>query len=143
VSAPSGGTGSAWEFDAIGTAWRIETARPLDAHARSTVARIIDEFDREWSRFRSDSVVTGLAAGTRPSRRPPGELVPVTEAAGARASVVAGDVRSANNDRAAASAASRATTTRLRLRSSGDRNGLVDGVGFICLAFLREGSFGW
>ena len=71
MSAPSGGTGSAWEFDAIGTAWRIETARPLDADARSTVARIIDDFDREWSRFRSDSVVTGLAAASGVVPAPP------------------------------------------------------------------------
>ncbi len=54
-----------------------------------------------------------------------------TEAAGARASVVAGDVRSANTDKAAAKAASSAIVTRLRRRSSADRNGLVDGEGFI------------
>jgi len=77
-------------------------------------------------------VVTKLAVGSRPPRRPLAPLVDVTDAAGASASVVAGDVvRSAINDAAAANAASRAITTRLRLRGSGDRMGLVDGEGFI------------
>jgi len=75
-------------------------------------------------------VVTVPVLGSRPPRRLPDEVLE-TEAAGARASVVAGDDRSANSDRAAASAASNAIVTRLRRLSSADRNGLVDGEGFI------------
>lgn len=52
-----------WEFAAIGTVWRIDTAEPLDAAARTAVTALIDAFDRDWSRFRSDSLVTRLAAG--------------------------------------------------------------------------------
>jgi hypothetical protein len=76
-------------------------------------------------------VVTVLVLGSKPPSRPPELLSPRIEAVGSSASVVAGDIRSANSDRAAASAASKAIVTRLRRRSSGDRNGLVDGEGFI------------
>jgi hypothetical protein len=76
-------------------------------------------------------VVTVLVLGSRPPSNPPELLSPKIEAVGLSASVVAGDVRSANSDKAAASAASKAIVTRLRRRSSGDRNGLVDGEGFI------------
>ncbi|MFT3796846.1 FAD:protein FMN transferase [Microbacterium sp.] len=54
---------TAWEFDAIGTRWRIDTAAPLDAATRDGVRGLIDGFDRAWSRFRSDSLVTALAVG--------------------------------------------------------------------------------
>ena len=50
-----------WVFDAIGTRWEIETARPLDPGLRADVAACIDRYDREWSRFRPDSVVSRLA----------------------------------------------------------------------------------
>lgn len=50
-----------WRFDAIGTRWEIETAAPLDPAARARVLAIIDGFDRTWSRFRTDSLVTRLA----------------------------------------------------------------------------------
>ncbi|MBM7827778.1 FAD:protein FMN transferase [Microbacterium aurum] len=52
-----------WEFAAIGTVWRIDTAAPLDAATRAAVTALIDAFDRDWSRFRPDSLVTRLAAG--------------------------------------------------------------------------------
>ena len=52
-----------WRFDAIGTAWQIETAAPLNPHTRRQVEEVVADFDREWSRFRSDSLVTALARG--------------------------------------------------------------------------------
>lgn len=55
--------GAVWTFAAIGTAWAIETAQPLSAAARAAVADVVDAFDREWSRFRDDSVVSSLAEG--------------------------------------------------------------------------------
>ncbi|MDQ1076437.1 MULTISPECIES: FAD:protein FMN transferase [Microbacterium] len=56
-------TGSTWTFDAIGTSWAIETAAPLPPVARDAVSAVIDRFDREWSRFRDDSLVSALAGG--------------------------------------------------------------------------------
>lgn len=52
-----------WHFDAIGTPWQIETDAPLEPAQRAQVSALIDRFDREWSRFRSDSLVSALAAG--------------------------------------------------------------------------------
>lgn len=48
-------------FDAIGTAWDIETAAPLSPALRAEVDATIDGFDAAWSRFRSDSLVSRLA----------------------------------------------------------------------------------
>lgn len=56
-------TGAVWTFDAIGTAWAIETAEPLPEATRAAVADVVDGFDREWSRFRGDSLVSSLAEG--------------------------------------------------------------------------------
>ncbi|KZE91394.1 FAD:protein FMN transferase [Microbacterium sp. TNHR37B] len=50
-----------WEFSAIGTRWQIDTAVALSAQARNRVERTIDQFDRDWSRFRDDSLVSALA----------------------------------------------------------------------------------
>lgn len=63
MTAPAA-TGSAWTFEAIGTSWAIETAHPLSPIAREAVTAVIADFDREWSRFRDDSPVSMLAAGT-------------------------------------------------------------------------------
>lgn len=52
----------AWAFDAIGTRWQVDTAAPLGDDARSTVLAVVDRFDRDWSRFRSDSWVSRVAA---------------------------------------------------------------------------------
>ncbi|MFY9714484.1 MAG: FAD:protein FMN transferase [Microbacterium sp.] len=49
-----------WRFEAIGTRWEIESRADLPADARATVTATIDRFDREWSRFRADSLVTRL-----------------------------------------------------------------------------------
>lgn len=54
---------AAWGFDAIGTRWQIETPAPLSEELRAEVLAVIDRFDREWSRFRPDSLVTALARG--------------------------------------------------------------------------------
>jgi thiamine biosynthesis lipoprotein len=54
---------SSWRFEAIGTSWEIVTAAPLGADRRAAVSALIERFDAEWSRFRTDSVVSGLAAG--------------------------------------------------------------------------------
>lgn len=56
-------TGSTWAFDAIGTSWAIDTAEPLPSVARDAVSALVERFDREWSRFRDDSVVAALAHG--------------------------------------------------------------------------------
>jgi thiamine biosynthesis lipoprotein len=52
---------SSWRFDAIGTVWEVVTDEPLPEPARDRVRARIEAFDRTWSRFRSDSVVTRLA----------------------------------------------------------------------------------
>ena len=54
---------SQWRFDAIGTRWEIETARPLTAPLRDAVAGRIAAFDAVWSRFREDSLISRLAGG--------------------------------------------------------------------------------
>ncbi|MFJ6653014.1 FAD:protein FMN transferase [Microbacterium sp. NPDC091313] len=56
-------TSPVWDFEAIGTSWRIETAHPLDAATRAEVHEAVARFDREWSRFRDDSTVSRIAAG--------------------------------------------------------------------------------
>lgn len=54
--------GDAWLFEAIGTHWRIDAERPLDDDDRSAVSGRIGQFDRDWSRFRDDSLVARIAA---------------------------------------------------------------------------------
>ncbi len=68
---PSDAPAPAWGFDAIGTRWRIDTVDPLPAGVRTEVSRVIDLFDREWSRFRPDSLVSTLAAGGGEIAAPP------------------------------------------------------------------------
>jgi thiamine biosynthesis lipoprotein len=65
------GEPAVWTFDAIGTAWQIETTRPLDDVARSAVRAVIAAFDHEWSRFRPDSLVSALAGGAGAVPVPP------------------------------------------------------------------------
>lgn len=52
-----------WRFEAIGTMWEIETDAELGSAARLAVEHVIAEFDRDWSRFRPDSLVSSLARG--------------------------------------------------------------------------------
>lgn len=44
-------------FDAIGTVWSIDTERPLADALKHKLAGVIEEFDKAYSRFRSDSLV--------------------------------------------------------------------------------------
>jgi thiamine biosynthesis lipoprotein len=48
-------------FDAIGVPWQIDTDRPLTAEAEAALHARIDEFDRVYSRFRDDSLVSTVA----------------------------------------------------------------------------------
>ncbi len=50
-----------WTFDAIGTTWSLETAAPLGDSKRAIVSKI-DSFDKTYSRFRDDSLVTAIAS---------------------------------------------------------------------------------
>lgn len=52
-----------WRFDAIGTRWEIETDEPLSAAVQGAVRDLVETFDRTWSRFRDDSLVSELARG--------------------------------------------------------------------------------
>lgn len=60
-----------WEFTAIGTRWRIDTAAPLAESARAAVTEVIAAFDRDWSRFRTDSLVSALATHGGDAPAPP------------------------------------------------------------------------
>lgn len=50
-----------WHFSAIGTHWTIDTQEPLEASVKAEIADRIEVFDKTYSRFRDDSVVTSLA----------------------------------------------------------------------------------
>ena len=50
-----------WHFGAIGTHWEIDTLDALSDGIKSAVTNRIEEFDRVYSRFRDDSVVTDLS----------------------------------------------------------------------------------
>ena len=52
-----------WRFDAIGTLWEIASSRELTDQERAGTMAVIDRFDREWSRFRPDSLVRSLGEG--------------------------------------------------------------------------------
>lgn len=49
-------------FDAIGTRWQIDAAVPIANDLADGILERIATFDRVWSRFRDDSVVSGIAA---------------------------------------------------------------------------------
>ena len=50
-------------FEAIGTHWQIDTDRALSTVEWAEIDSRIEEFDRTYSRFRMDSLVTKIAAG--------------------------------------------------------------------------------
>ncbi len=50
-------------FAAIGTSWAIETAETIDPVIVARIEARIEEFDRTWSRFRTDSLVSAVAEG--------------------------------------------------------------------------------
>lgn len=51
------------EFEAIGTHWQLDTDRALTDDESIIIRERIEDFDRTYSRFRSDSLVTKIAAG--------------------------------------------------------------------------------
>ena len=72
MPASSGSVASApWRFDAIGTSWQIDTTVPLGPDARAAVTDVIETFDRQWSRFRPDSIVAALSGGASTVSAPP------------------------------------------------------------------------
>ncbi len=50
-----------FRFDGIGTRWEISTPRPLDASVRARLLAVVERYDSDWSRFRSDSTVSAMA----------------------------------------------------------------------------------
>jgi thiamine biosynthesis lipoprotein len=51
-------------FEAIGTAWCIDTIEPLPLPVQTTISELIERFDSTWSRFRDDSLVTRISCTT-------------------------------------------------------------------------------
>ena len=80
-----------WRFDAIGTTWEVVTGRVLPAPVRDAVTERIDAFDREWSRFRADSLVRALArdGGSLPA---PADATPMLDALAALSEATGGAV---------------------------------------------------
>lgn len=64
-----------WAFDAIGTRWEITSEHVLSASATAAVSALIDDFDRTWSRFRSDSLVRRISDGGRIPTPPDAEVL--------------------------------------------------------------------
>lgn len=90
-------TAAIWRFDAIGTRWEIETPLPLPGAARLAVERLVAAFDRDWSRFRDDSLVSALARGAGVVAAPPdtGDMldafVELSDATGGAVNPLVGD----------------------------------------------------
>ncbi len=61
---------NAWRFDALGTPWRIDTEDPLADEVRAAVAERVERFERDWSRYRADSLVTRIAQNPGRHRLP-------------------------------------------------------------------------
>ena len=55
----------AWRFEAIGTLWRIDSRDALDPSIAEAVTDRVARFDRDWSRFRTDSRVAALGTPGR------------------------------------------------------------------------------
>ncbi len=53
-----------WQFDAIGTRWKITTKRELTAFEKENVSSIIELFDTSYSRFRSDSLMSKFSSSS-------------------------------------------------------------------------------
>ncbi|WP_129658340.1 FAD:protein FMN transferase [Rothia halotolerans] len=53
--------GAVHRFTAIGTGWQIRTDHPLPDAVITEIAALCEHFDRTWSRFRADSMVTEIA----------------------------------------------------------------------------------
>ena len=50
-----------FSFEGIGTRWEISTPRPLDDAMRARLLAVVERYDGDWSRFRSDSTVGAMA----------------------------------------------------------------------------------
>ena len=50
-------------FEGIGTQWVIDSATPIGPAVRAEILDCVEIFDRRWSRFRPDSLVTRIARG--------------------------------------------------------------------------------
>jgi thiamine biosynthesis lipoprotein len=61
----------AWRFEAIGTHWRIDTSEPLPTSVAEAVTDRVERFDRDWSRFRADSLVSTISRVPGRYRLPP------------------------------------------------------------------------
>jgi len=48
------------DFEAIGTHWQIDTVDPVEDALRAAIADRVERYDRTWSRFRSDSLVSRI-----------------------------------------------------------------------------------
>lgn len=100
MSSPSapGATTEIWRFEAIGTRWEVGSVRALTAEDRAAVADAIEAFDRAWSRFRGDSVVTALARSGGAVPSPPdtdlllSRLAAIADATGSAVSPLVGGV---------------------------------------------------
>lgn len=66
-----------WSFDAIGTRWSIDTEVELPESVRDRVSSLVERFDRDWSRFRDDSLPARirLAPGVHPLPTDAGPLL--------------------------------------------------------------------
>lgn len=52
---------TSYSFEAIGTAWSVESARDITTETVGLIEAVIEEFDKFWSRFRADSVISTIA----------------------------------------------------------------------------------
>lgn len=59
-----------FRFEATGTQWEIETPEPLSQSLRERILRRVEEFDRTYSRFRPDSLVSQIAVAPEGGRFP-------------------------------------------------------------------------
>ncbi|MDB5183542.1 MAG: FAD:protein transferase [Candidatus Saccharibacteria bacterium] len=53
-----------WHFEAIGTKWSIDTLDVLHDEVKARITSLIEDFDRTYSRFRDDSLVSEIAVKT-------------------------------------------------------------------------------
>jgi thiamine biosynthesis lipoprotein len=60
--------GDPFRFTAIGTGWKIDTGSPLSEEVRRRICSVAEDFDRVWSRFRADSLITRIAHAERGGR---------------------------------------------------------------------------
>lgn len=59
------------EFEGIGTHWQVDTADALSQEVVDAVRERVESFDRTWSRFRDDSLVSRIATTPGSHRFPP------------------------------------------------------------------------